>query len=110
MDKQLIKQKVIRVYREASEYPDFLQHFKAGIQKVIDSLVPSDVTHSVHVYHDLQYLSEVTKKEGYSTSGFLRLVANYVAMIVKAVEEGSEKVDPTAQPDLFEEGEFKPDN
>jgi len=107
MDKQLIKRKVITAYREAKQYPDFLQKFKGAIQRAIDSLVPEQVTHSAHVYHDIQYLSEVSKKEGYSAAGFLRLTANYVAMIVKAVEEGKKTIDLSSQPDLFDEDDFK---
>ncbi|MDZ7680485.1 MAG: hypothetical protein U5J63_01950 [Fodinibius sp.] len=75
-------------YREAKQYLDFLQKFKAAIQREVDSLVPEQVTHSAHVGHDIQYLSEVSKKEGYNGAGFLRLIANYVAMLVKAVEDG----------------------
>lgn len=110
MDKELIKQKVIRAYRQARQHPDFLPKFKANVQEVIDSLVPSETTHSAYVYHDIEYLSEVSKREGHSAAGYVRLIANYVAMIVRAVEEGKKKIDISAQSDLFDESDFEADN
>lgn len=107
MDKERIKQKVIGAYQQARQYPDFLPKFKANVQDVIDSLVPPETTHSAHVYHDIDYLSQVSKREGHSAAGYVRLIANYVAMIVKAVEEGKKEIDITAQPDLFDEDDFE---
>lgn len=111
MDKDRIKSKVIAAYRRAKTHPEFLSQFQHEIQAVIDSEVPETVTHSAHVYHDIQHLSAVSKKEGYSAANYLRLIANYVVMIVKAVEEGKKNIDVSGQADFFEDNEdFRPTN
>ena len=111
MDKKRIKGKVIAAYKDARQYPDFLPRFKANIQDVIDSEVPPEVTHSADVYHDLDYLSQTSKRNNDSAANYLRIIASYVAMIVKAVEQGSKKLDMSAMPDLFDDDEnFNPQN
>ena len=103
MDKQRIKEKVMAAYRDAKHYPDFLSRFKANIQEVIDSEVPEEVTHSADVYRDIDYLSQTSKQNNDSAANYVRIIASYVAMIVRTVEQGSKKLDMSAMPDLFDE-------
>ena len=111
MNKRQIKQKVIAAYRDAKHYPDFLSRFKANIQEVIDSEVPDKVTHSADVYHDIDYLSQTSKQNSDSTTNYLRIIAGYVAMIVRAVERGNKKLDMSSTRGLFDEDEdFNPNN
>mgnify|MGYP006299011777 CR=1 FL=1 len=111
MDKQRIKGKVIAAYKDARQYPDFMERFKANVQDVIDSEVPEEITHSADVYHDIEYLSQTSKQNNDSAANYLRIMAGYVAMIVKAVEQGNKKLDMSATADLFDEDEdFNPNN
>lgn len=109
MDKQRIKHKVIAAYKDAKQYPDFLSTFKHNIQDVIDSEVPTEVTHSADVFYDLDHLSQMSKRNNDNAANYLRVIAGYIAMIVKAVEQGNKKIDAAAMPDLFDEDEeFNP--
>lgn len=108
MDKSKIKAKVKQAYKKAKQYPDFLYRFKHEIQELIDSFVPSEVTHPWHVQKDLDHLSKLSKTRGYKVDGFLMLVVNYVDMIIKAVEEGRETINFDGQYDMFDVEE--PDN
>lgn len=102
MDKELIQQKVIRAYKESKEFPDFLDRFKPAVQHIIDTFIPSEVTKPHHVYKDIEYLSEISKRKGLNTREFLREVSKYIYQIIKAYERQRKDVDFSGQQDIFD--------
>lgn len=110
MDKEEIKKRVIRAYRYSVQYPDFMSRFKPAVQEIIDSLLPGDATHYWHVEKDIEYLSALSKREGYKTDNYLRLIADYIFKLVMSYDEGKKTIDFSNQEDLFNKEDIKPKN
>lgn len=110
MIKKEIKRQVIRAYKESVQYPDFMNRFKPAVQEIIDSFLPSEATNYWHVEKDVEYLSELSKREGYKTDNYLRLIADYIFKLVKSYDEGKKEVDFSNQEDLFNKEDIKPNN
>lgn len=107
MDKAEIKARVTIAYKEAKDYPEFMEKFKPAVQEIIDIYVPSDVTHPWHINRDIEYLREISQARDYKAKGFLMLIVNYIAMIIEAYEKGSDTIDVQVQPDLFNDNTNK---
>lgn len=105
VDKAEIRAKVKQAYLYAKEYPIFMDHFKPSIQKIIDEYVSSSVTEAYHVNADIKYLADQSKANGYNTAQFLKLITEYILMIIRAVDQGVKKLSEIDQADLFDEEE-----
>lgn len=104
-DKVEIRAKVKHAYLHAKEYPIFMDQFKSAIQRIIDEYVPSSVTEAYHVNADINHLANQSKANGYNTPQFLKLITEYILMIIKAVDQGVKKLSEIDQADLFDEDE-----
>lgn len=105
VDKVEIRAKVKQSYLHAKEFPIFMDHFKPAIQRIIDEYVPSSVTETYHVNADINHLAKQSKANGYNTTQFLKLITDYILMIIQAVDQGVKKLSELDQTDLFESGE-----
>lgn len=84
-----------------------MDHFKPAIQRIIDEYVPSSVTETYHVNADINHLAKQSKANGYNTAQFLKLITEYILMIIKAVDQGVRNLSDIDQTDLFDEDESK---
>lgn len=105
VNKSEIRRKVKEAYLHAKEFPIFMDHFKPGIQRIIDEYVPSSVTETYHVNADINFLANKSKANGYNTAQFLKLITEYILMIITAVDRGVKKLSDVDQTDLFDEDE-----